>query len=286
MSGYPQSWDQPFTTPFDQGHSRAAQAGHPAYGQPQGYAPQGYPQQPPQGYAPQGYGAPGQEAGYDWGGFDPAEYEEVLVPEGTHVFQFTDSQMKRTKKGGLMLSLRLEVQAGFSTFVNLNIENENKSTEQYAKADLVKILKCVGLPDMRGGIKSLIGKSGTVVITHKEDSQGTVREKFAWKPAQAQAPMGAPVPQPMAQPMPQMPQVAPAPQWQQPAPQPMQQPVQQVPQPQPAQSPQPVPGMSTAPGLPQDGTGMMRPIEQLPSQQLPPLDPQFAQPRPNPFQQR
>jgi hypothetical protein len=280
MSGYPQSWDQPFTTPFDQGHQRSAQAGHPAYGQqPQGYAPQGYPQQP-QGYAPQGYGAPGQDPGYDWSGFDPNEYEDNLAPQGTHVFQITDAEMKTTKKGGLMLALRLEFQNGLSAFTNFNIRNDNPDAERIGKQQLVKLLKCVGLTDMRGGIQSLVKRTGTVTVTHKEDKTGTMRDNFAWKPAQAQAPMGAPVPQPMAQPMPQM---APAPQWAQPAPQPVQQP---VPQPQPVQYPQPVPGMSTAPGLPQDGSGMMRPIEQLPSQQLPPLDPQFAQPRPNPFQQR
>lgn len=295
MSGYPQSWDQPFTTPFDQGHQRAAQAGHPAYGQ----QPQGYPQQPPQGYAPQGYGGPGQDAGYDWSGFDPNEYEDNLAPQGTHVFQITDAEMKTTKKGGLMLALRLEFQNGLSAFTNtnglsaftnFNIRNDNPDAERIGKQQLVKLLKCVGLTDMRGGIQSLVGKSGTVTVTHREDKTGTMRDNFAWKPAQAQAPMGAQVPQPMPQPMPQM---APAPQWQQP-PQPMHQlqaapqPMNQVPQPQPQpiQYAPPVPGLAAAPGLPQDGTGMMRPIEQLPSQQLPPLDPQFQQPRPNPFQQR
>ena len=234
MSGYPNSWDQPFTTPFDPNHQRAAQAQHPAYGQHPGH-------QVPQPHA-QHQAPPIQGDGYDWSSFDPAEFEDDFAPDGTHLFQITDAEIRATRKGGLMLSCRLELQNGQGCFARFNLKNDNPDAERIGKQQLVKLLKAVGLPDMRGGTPSLKGRRGLVTISHKEDKTGTMRENLAFKAAPP-APSGAP-------------QYAP-----------------------------PVPGQMTAPGLPQDGAGMMRPIDQLPSQQLPPLDPQFAQ-RPNPFTQR
>ena len=121
MSGYPQGWDQPFTTPFDANHQRAAQVAHPGYGQHPGHqVPQ------PQGYAPQG-------ESYDWNTFDPAEHEDDFAPDGTHLFQITDAEVKATKKGGLMLTCRLELQNGQGCFARFNLRNDNPDAERIGK---------------------------------------------------------------------------------------------------------------------------------------------------------
>lgn len=255
--GYPASWDQnqqPFQTPFDQGYQHG---GHVAPAQ-----------QAPAGYA-------SGDGDFDFQNFDPSEWEEQQAPDGTFAFKVTDAKTKGTKKGGTMAQVRLELQNGHGVFATFNLKNDNPIAEQIGKQELVKLMKALGLSDLRGGLASLINRTGLVTISHKEDKEGTIRERLAFKalPSQpAQLVAQAPVHQ-------QLPTNQPPVGHFQPHPQPA--PVQQPP--------------ASYPGYPQGAPALPAGIMPLPGS-LPPsqmaqyLPPNFGgqapQERPNPFAQR
>lgn len=256
--GYPQSWDQqPFQTPFDQGYQQQP-AHHPGF-QHGGHAA-------PAQQAPAGYAQP--EGDFDFQNFDPSEWEEQQAPDGTFPFKITDAKIKGTKKGGTMAQIRLELQNGQGVFSTFNLKNDNPVAEQIGKQELVKLMKAVGLADLRGGLASFINRTGLVTISHKEDKEGTMRERLAFKalPSQpgqlvAQAPVQHHQQVPVNQP--------PVGHFQ---PNPQQAPVHQ-------QTPQAMPlGIMPPPGS--------LPPSQMAQYQPPNFGGQAPQERPNPFAQR
>lgn len=223
--GYPQQqWPgqngpfpgQPFQTPFDQ--------------------------QPQQQWGNQQ--APQAEADYDWNGFDPEEYPDDRAPDGTFGFVITDAKTKATKNGsGLYLSITCELHTGQNCWPRFTLKNDNEMAVRIGKTELAKLLRAIGLKHLAKGPGELIGKRGTVTISHRIDKRGQEQENFRFVPAAAQA-AGAP---PLPAPAPHQPQ-----QFAQPpvGPVPMAQPPQGVFHQQPQRQPQQQPPRQQAPWSP------------------------------------
>lgn len=170
-------------TPFDQG-----------YGQPQhqGYAPQGYSQQPQQNW--------GQQSGQpepDIGGFDPNEFPDGRVADGTYSFIVSDTSMNATKSGtGWFLKVSAELNNGQTAFLRFNIQNPNPDAERIAKQELAKLVRGLGLQFLRSH-RDLVGKRGTMTVSHRIDKRGQEQENYRFEnPAVHQAAQGLPAQMP------------------------------------------------------------------------------------------
>lgn len=169
-------------TPFDQGF---------------GHAQNGYSQQPQQNW--------GQQSGSpepDIGGFDPNDFPDGRVADGTYRFVITDTAMVPTKAGtGFFLKVTAELQTGQSLAMRFNIKNPNSEAERIAKQELAKLVRGVGLQLLRSH-RDLVGQKGTVTVSHRTDKRGQEQENYRFEnPATSQAASGMPA---------QMPQQVPA----------------------------------------------------------------------------
>lgn len=167
-------------TPFDQG-----------YGQP-GHVQNGYSQQPQQNW--------GQQSGQpepDIGGFDPNDFPDGRVADGTYRFVITDTAMVPTKAGtGFFLKVTAELQTGQSLAMRFNIKNPNSEAERIAKQELAKLVRGVGLQLLRSH-RDLVGQKGTVTVSHRTDKRGQEQENYRFEnPAVHQAAQGLPAQMP------------------------------------------------------------------------------------------
>jgi len=144
---------------------------------------------------------------------NPADFEGIndgapeMLPVGDYTMQIVQSEMRATKAGdGEYLWLEFEIlgpkYAGRKFWERLNLFNKNEVTVKVAKKQLAAITAALNFSTLPTDSEQLHFKPLKVVITHKENKQGQLETRAAYKSANgakepvAVTPESAPKPKP------------------------------------------------------------------------------------------
>lgn len=112
--------------------------------------------------------------------FDASEVKEDIVPAGQYNFMIVNGAEKETKNGHLMLSFDVAIcdgeYEGRRLFLNYVVGHPNYA--DFAKNSVKKLSEACELPKW-SDVSELNGKFFIANISHKEDSQGQMKENVS-----------------------------------------------------------------------------------------------------------
>ena len=112
--------------------------------------------------------------------FDSSLIEDDLVPQGQYEFIISNVEERESKNGHLMLCFEYTISDGSYEGKKLfeNFLVDHPTAGDFAKRALKKLSESCLLPKWEDACE-LKGKSFSAEISHKEDNQGTMKERVS-----------------------------------------------------------------------------------------------------------